>query len=150
MGARETTGNGQQLNWVEKQHMAEKHLAGSKPGLWRDVCSAMTDASRSFNKLYAGASEAKPINGHRFRVVAHVGEEEYEADIDFDDQSGKISAAYNAAVEGTKHFQMRADHISAFIVDDEGNRITPDGVSRSILKPLFFPEESGTFAIEWW
>jgi len=127
------------LNWVEKRHIAEKHLADSKQDLWRDVCAAMTDASRSFNKLYGGLSEAKAINGHRFRVTVHREGKKHEAEVDFEDQQGKITTAYNAAIEGYKHFAIKADYKSAFMVDDEGKRISSDAASFAILKPLFFP-----------
>jgi hypothetical protein len=143
-------GEDEQLNWVEKRHRAEKHLADARPGLWRDVCAAMTDASRSFNKLYGGVSETKPINGHRFRIMIQYEGKKHEAEIDFDEQTGKVTTAYNAAIEGMKHFDIKADHVSAFIVDDKGKRVTPDEVSHAILKPLFFPWPPNTAVIEVW
>jgi hypothetical protein len=140
----------EQLNWVEKRHGAEKHLAESKAGLWRDICSAMTDASRSFNKQYGGASETKPVNGHRFRVIVQHEGKKHEAEIDFDDEAGRVTTAYNAAVEGIKHFDIKADHLSAFIVDDDGRRVSADAVSYAILKPLFFPWPPNNAIIEVW
>jgi hypothetical protein len=126
-------------DWVERRHRAEQHLSESKQSIWRDICAAMMDASRSFNKLYGGVTEAKAINGHRFRIVIQREGKKHEAEIDFDDQVGKVITSYNAAIAGTKHFDIKADHESAFIVDDEGKRVTPDQVSYAILGPLFFP-----------
>ena len=138
------------LDWVEKLHRAEKHLADSKAGLWRDVCAAMTDASRSFNKLYGGHSEVKPINGHRFRITVQHEGQKHEAELDFDDQSGKLTTAYNAAIEGIKHFDIKADYAAAFIVDGDGKRVTADQISHAILKPLFFPWPPNNAVIELW
>jgi len=125
----------EQLNWVEKRHRAEKHLADAKAGLWHDICAALTDASRSFNKLYGGASEATAINGHRFRIVQ--GND--RIDIDYDDQSGRISTSRTEGPFHFRHFDLRADYLSAFIVDDKDNRVTADEVSQSILASSFFP-----------
>jgi hypothetical protein len=126
----------EQLNWVEKRHMAAKHLANSKALLWHDVCAALTDASGSFNSLYAGTTEATPINGHRFRVVFKAEE---RVEIAFDDQRSKISASYVSPFH-FRNFEIKADHLGAFIVDNDGSRLTPDEVSESILSPLFFSD----------
>jgi len=46
----------EQLDWVEKRHRAEKHLADSKAGLWSDICAAMTDASTVFASMHLSGS----------------------------------------------------------------------------------------------
>jgi len=139
-----------QFNWVEKQHMATKHLADSKPGLWRDICAALTDASRSFNKLYGGRSDVTTINGHRFRVVLHSDDHKFEADIDFDDQAPTVRVSYDASICDVKTFDMKADYVSAFIVDENGKRMTIDEVSHMILKPLFFAGPQTSTHVEIW
>jgi hypothetical protein len=136
----------QQLNWVEKRKKAENHFADSAPGLWRDLCAAMKDASRSFNKLYKGESEVTAINGHRFRVVILADGKKHEADIDFDDQSGKISTSYDADISERLTFHIKADHLSAFIVDNMGARLSVEEVSRSILTPSFFPDSASVYS----
>lgn len=124
-----------QLNWVERRHRAEKNLADSKVGLWRDVCAAITDASRSFGALYETSTEVTTVNGHRLRIMLGTVD---RIDVDFDEKGCGINTSY-ASPFRVRNFRIRADHVSAFIVDDKGNRMTPDEVSESILAPVFFP-----------
>jgi hypothetical protein len=125
----------EQLNWVEKRLAREKQLLDSKPRLWKDVCDAMTDASRSFNQKCGGNYEAVPTNGHRFRVFGGTR----QVDVDFDQQACKITASYGASPFGSKFFTVQADHNSAFITED-GKKLTPDEVSERILGKFFFPD----------
>ncbi len=126
------------LNWVEKRHQAEKNLADSKAPLWRELCTALADASKSFNQLYGGKSEASRIHDHRFRVDLRASD---QIDVDFNDQAGTINASY---VSYPPRFRVRnfrgmaADHESAFFTDENNMRLTPDEVSESILVPSFF------------
>jgi hypothetical protein len=126
------------LNWVERRQRAEKHLTDSKSVIWHDLCASLTDASRSFNKLYGGKSEATARNGHRFRVVIDLGDRKRQVDLDFDEEACTIIAEYDASPVGSKRFGLKADHLSAFILDVDGNRLTPDKVSERILTASFF------------
>ena len=130
-----------QPNWVKRRKLREARRADA-PSVWRDVCAALTDASRTFNEEYGGESKAAPINGGRFRVTIP-GFPEREAEIDFDKQNGEIAARYGQTPLAMKTFTVQADHISVFIVDQDGKRVTPDEVSESILTPSFFPGDSG-------
>jgi|SRR5579863_3082092 len=125
------------LNWVEKRHQAEKNLADSKLQLWRELCAALSDASKSFNRLYGGKSEASQIHDHRFRVDLRAAD---QIDVDFNDQAGTINASYVSYPPRfrVRNFRMAADHESAFFADENNMRLSPDEVSESILVPSFF------------
>jgi hypothetical protein len=125
------------LNWVEKRHQAEKNLAESKSQLWHDLCLALSDASKSFNQLFGGKSEASRIHDHRFRVDLRASD---QIDVDFSDQAGTINASYVSYPPRfrVRNFRMGADHESAFFIDENNTRLTPDEVSESILVPSFF------------
>jgi hypothetical protein len=135
-----------QLNWVEKQHRAEKHLNDSKAEMWHDICGSLADAARSFNKLYGGKTESIPKNGHRFRIVLHEQDRKRLIDVDFDDQSCTITSEYDASPQGSRIFHLTADHTLAFFIDKSGNRLTADQVSQAILTPSFFPGPPSVYA----
>jgi hypothetical protein len=127
------------LNWVERRHRAEKHLAGAKIGLWSDVCAALTDACRSFNRLYGGKSEVTRSNGHRLLIV--LGQDD-RIEVDFDNQAAKINVSYIGAPPrfSVKNFKMQADHLAAFIVEDgDDKRLNADEVSERILGRALTP-----------
>lgn len=125
------------LNWVEKRHQAEKNLADSKVPLWRELCTALAEASKSFNQLYAGKSEASQIHDRRFRVDMRAAD---QIDVDFNDHDGAINASYVSYPPRfrVRNFRIAADHESAFFTDENNTRLTPDEVSESILAPSFF------------
>jgi hypothetical protein len=125
------------LNWVEKRHKAEQNLADSKAPLWRELCTALADASSSFNKLYAGKSEASQIHDRRFRVDLRAAD---QINVDFNDQAGTINASYVSYPPRFRvvNFRIAADHESAFFTDENNMRMTADEVSESILVPSFF------------
>jgi hypothetical protein len=126
-------------NWVEKRHLAEKNLAESKFQLWRELCTALSDASQSFNQLYGGKSEASRIHDHRFRVDLRAAD---QIDVDFNDQAGTINASYVSYPPRfrVRNFKIAADHESVFFIDERNMRLTPDEVSEIILVPSFFGE----------
>ena len=127
------------LNWVEKRLLSEEHLANSGPGLWRDICGALTDAVRTYNRKCDGSVQVNQVNGHRFTII---GPNNARIDIDFDDQAHKVNATYSTEPFRFRNFVLRADSESAFITDDQRNRLAPDDVSKAILEAFLFAGRS--------
>jgi hypothetical protein len=120
------------LNWVERKHLAERHLQDERDVLWRDTCAALEDASRSFNKLYQGESDTEAINGHRFRITYQPAKSSQRSDIDldFNEEKSTIKVTYPKSNRPSCVFGIEADHTSAFITDEKRNRLSPDEVSQ--------------------
>jgi hypothetical protein len=133
--------NDHPLNWIERQHLAEGHLQDERDALWQDICAALEDASRSFNKLYQGKSDTESINGHRFRISYQPSDSNprRDIDLDFNEETSKITAKYAKSNHPSCVYRIEADHLEAFIADEKGNRISADEVSQQILGDVFFP-----------
>jgi hypothetical protein len=124
-------------NWVERKHRAEEILERSKSELWSDLCVAIADSCRSFNKLYSGKSAFSAINGHHFRIT--VPDKSIILDGEFDDDKCTISTTWKSGMHmGVVNFRLDSDHESAFILDDKAKRVTPEEASERILKVVFF------------
>lgn len=139
------------LNWVEKRKKTEENLAADIEYIWRDVKQALEDATRSFNDEYEGSAEAIPVNGHRFRIVINSSattnhRQRTEIDVDFDRNKRTLKADSPNPPARYLPVQMQicADPESAFVCDEQGNRITAEEFSRMVLEPIFFPEKSVT------
>lgn len=133
-------GNGLENNWVERRYAREQHLS-DLGRLWNDVCTALSSAIRSFNKLYRQDKVPVEINrgadnGH-FQVVIPNEAGSPTIHIDINVNGRKIHAQYSNGLSN-RSFQLDANHESAYIkyIDD---RCDVDEVSRMILERVLFP-----------
>ena len=128
-------------NWVERRWRGEKILAESKLGLWREICDALDASAKSFNNRYKGTSEVTRIDGHLVRIVLPTPNR-VQIDIAFNDLACSVAAAlsYDTPKLHFRNFKIAADHVSAFIADEHGDKLTPVQVSERILSPSFFAQ----------
>jgi hypothetical protein len=137
-------------NWVERKKQASQQLSSRSESLWHEVKAAIEDASRSFNELYSKELDRKssiePTNDHRVRISVQGGglprTRTVDVEFDRDDKTLKANSHENREITT---FMMTADFESAFIIqEDSDERISPDEISRRILEPILFGENTGS------
>lgn len=133
------------LNWVQRRKRIENNLASGLDELWRDIRSALEDASRSLKDEYQYESETETVNGHRFRVKivkTPTQSKIRQVDLDCNQQKRMISVEFIGGSKASQHYALSADGNGVFILDSD-EKITPDEMSCRILEPLFFERPIG-------
>lgn len=140
-------------NWVDRRAAADTALTKKAPELWNAVRSAIQDACESYRKHYS-SRYVEPVkdtleNGSRIRVdlptvvrnparespVIRLGVSSIIVSF-----NRELPAVQWADDKGSHHVLVSADEHGAFLLEGE-TRISPDELSRIILKPFLFPTD---------
>jgi len=136
-------------DWVLTRAKRERTIRKARLPLWGELCAALEQAVRSFNRCYGCDGEVtyyKQYDDHVWvrsernpQRAAHFVltlEHSVEAEVT---AAGKHTARFVFPIIGTDHGPM-------FSVGAGGKAMTCEDVSRSVLEPILFTEPAELFA----
>jgi len=129
-------------NWIDRRSAVETNLRVKSVEVWHAVRGALQDACHSFREHYETVETSiltdKVENCSRMMI-----------DIFFKRIGSRrtVIVYFNPtlpAIEWTveNKVMISANETDVFAVDEDGKRISPDALSRRILEPLIFGDDS--------
>jgi hypothetical protein len=128
-------------SWVEDDARLEALVYRDGPEVWRNLKVSLQQAVADYTKIYTPAGEqeveytdCRPVTTDcvRIRIIPPPGKGDTSFEIRFSLEEKRIKCADSKA-----QFTLAVQDEQVILQNEDGKAVSPEDVSRAILKPLF-------------